>query len=161
MGERVIACGRPFYSHPDVPVYDHTVTKKLLHASNGRRDIAWLDGQTLMCFKPLNRDELTRCVTDEKRPRHITQAWGAFRVRSRPLWRYERPGSVAVALARNGVVVADSSSVVALDLEGGRELWSHPLPAAPVAWGLAVDRGGRVIVTLADGQVLSIGETIR
>ena len=31
------------------------------------------------------------------------------------------------------------------------------LPAAPVAWGLAVDRLGRIIVTLEDGRVLCFG----
>jgi len=155
-GNRVIACGRPFYSHPDIPVYDHTVTKKMLHASNGRRDIVWLDNSKLLCYEPLDRDALSRCVTDEKIPRHITQAWGKFKVSEKPLWQYDYPGSVAVAVSKNAVVVADTSQVVAIELRRGKRLWSQKLPSAPVPWGMAVDRMGRVILTLVDGQVLCI-----
>ena len=87
MGQRVIACGKPFYAHPNIPVYDHTVTKKLLHASNGHHDIVWLDNQELRCYAPLSTEALSRCVTDEKIPRHITQAWGEFKVSEQALWQ--------------------------------------------------------------------------
>jgi outer membrane protein assembly factor BamB len=158
VGDRVIACGGPFYAHPDIPVYDHTVTKKLLHTSAGQFDVVWLDGSKLACYEPLDVDALSRCVTDEKVPRHITQAWGEFRVSENPLWQRDFPGSVAVAAARDAVLIADASRVTALKLDGGDELWSQPIPASPVPWGMAVDRTGRVILTLVDGQVFAIGE---
>ncbi|UCC99655.1 MAG: PQQ-binding-like beta-propeller repeat protein, partial [Phycisphaerales bacterium] len=157
VGDRVIACGRPFYTLPEIPVYDHTVTKKLLHASTGDRDIVWLDNSKLLCYKPLDTDELSRCVTDEKIPQHITQAWGQFKVSAKPIWQHDCPGSLAVAIAKNAVVIADASEVTALDLIDGKQLWSRELPAAPVPWGMAVNRRGYVILTLVDGQVLCIG----
>jgi outer membrane protein assembly factor BamB len=157
IGSRVIAYGRPFYSHPNIPVYDHTVTKKMVHASTGQRDVVWLDSNKLLCYRPLNRAELSRCVTDEKIPRHITQAWGQFKVSTKPEWQYDCPGSIAVAVAKNAVVVADRSKVTALDLLDGQELWTEELSAAPVPWGLAVNRRGNVILTLVDGHVLCIG----
>ena len=40
----------------------------------------------------------------------------------------------------------------------GRRLWAAPLPAEPVRWGLAVDAGGRILVSLRGGQVLGFGE---
>ena len=43
---------------------------------------------------------------------------------------------------------------VAIDLQSGKPLWTQPLPAAPVPWGLAIDRAGRVLVTLVDGRIL-------
>jgi len=55
------------------------------------------------------------------------------------------------------VVVARGKQVVALSLADGGVLWSQPLPAPPVEWGVAVDRDGRVVVTLEDGQVLCFG----
>ena len=58
-------------------------------------------------------------------------------------------------------VVANRSEIVALDLKDGRVLWSQPIPSAPVTWGLAVDRDGRVIVTLEDGKVLCFGQNGR
>jgi len=44
-----------------------------------------------------------------------------------------------------------------LNLQDGKMLWSQSVPSAPVPWGLAVDRDGRVVVTLEDGQVLCFG----
>ena len=60
VGNRVIACGRPYYAHPDDKVYDHTVRKKMLHAGTGGRDIVWLDNRKLMGFDPIDRDALSR-----------------------------------------------------------------------------------------------------
>ena len=45
-------------------VHVHTVTKKMLHASAGQRDIVWLDNNKLLCYEPLDKAELSRCVTD-------------------------------------------------------------------------------------------------
>ena len=158
IGDRVIACGCPFYTNPDIPVYDHTVTKKILHSPTGQQDVVWLDNSKLLCYQPLDNDALSQCVTDDRIPKHITQAWGQFKVAEKPLWQHDCPGSIAVATAKNVVLVADASHVSALDLSNGKQLWTQPLPAAPVPWGLAVDRTGRVIVTLVDGQVLGIGQ---
>ena len=158
VGNRVIACGNPLYTHPDIPVYDHTVTKKLLHASAGQCDIIWIDNNRLACYEPLDKDVLSRCVTDENIPRHIIQAWGQFKVSQKPLWQHSCEGSLALAVAKNAVVIADSTRVAAVELRSGERLWSRTLPCAPVPWGMAVDRTGRVILTLVDGQVISIGE---
>ena len=59
------------------------------------------------------------------------------------------------------MIIAGKSELVALDIEDGGMLWSQPLPSAPVAWGLAVDRNGRVIVALEDGKVLCFGRDSR
>ena len=157
VGNRVIACGKPFYTRPDIPVYDHTVTKKLLHASTDRRDVVWIDNGKLLCYEPLDNGVLSRCVTNEKIPRHITQAWGEFKISEKPLWQYGCPDSIAIAITKNAVVVADASKVAAIDLKSGNQLWSQTLPSAPVPWGMAVDRNGRVILSLVDGRVLCIG----
>lgn len=78
----------------------------------------------------------------------------------------------ALAVAQNAVVVAgelarspdeDSKpefAVAALRLDNGEPMWSVSLPAAPVSWGLAVDRAGRSIVTLHNGSVVGVGPTL-
>ncbi|MEQ8786887.1 MAG: PQQ-binding-like beta-propeller repeat protein [Pirellulaceae bacterium] len=74
----------------------------------------------------------------------------------------------ALAITQNAVVVAGqlageddqgeaTFAVSSFDLAGGDTLWTAPLPAAPVSWGLAVDRAGRVVVTLVDGRVVCCG----
>ena len=75
----------------------------------------------------------------------------------------------ALALASNVVLVAGEIGpaqidtekqqaahygLTAFDLETGEPLWTADLPAAPVAWGIAVNAQGRVLVSLVDGQLL-------
>jgi outer membrane protein assembly factor BamB len=48
-------------------------------------------------------------------------------------------------------------SLVARTPDESRELWSYPLPAAPVRYALAVDSDGRIVVALADGRLLCLG----
>ena len=76
--------------------------------------------------------------------------------------------NVAVALAKNAVLVAgtdrragkreaspeETYGLAALENKTGKVLWRHSLPAGPVRWGVAVDRSGRVVVSLRDGRVL-------
>ena len=157
VGDRVIACGKPYYSHPDLDVYDHTVTSKMFHTSVADRDIVWVDNQRLLCYEPLETEALNRCVTDEKIPRHITQTWGEFKVDQQPLWGFNTTGGNAIAVTENAVVMAIGSNVVALNIKSGQRLWTHKLPATAVPWGLAVDRDGRAILTLTDGQVMCVG----
>jgi outer membrane protein assembly factor BamB len=80
--------------------------------------------------------------------------------------------NVAVALAANAVVVAgtdrrvpdpnafpvETYGIAALEIDSGRVLWKHPLPAGPVRWGTAIDRHGRVLVSLRDGRVLCLAD---
>jgi outer membrane protein assembly factor BamB len=83
--------------------------------------------------------------------------WGGLGIEDEPLWGYDCEESRAVAVCGNAAVVAQESQVVALSLEDGSVMWSQPVPAAPATWGLAIDRDGRVIVTLEDGKVLCFG----
>ncbi|MCY3021364.1 MAG: PQQ-binding-like beta-propeller repeat protein [Planctomycetota bacterium] len=48
--------------------------------------------------------------------------------------------------------------VLAAQKPDGSELWSQPLPAEPIRWGIAMDAGGRIVVTLQNGQVLCFGK---
>ena len=75
----------------------------------------------------------------------------------KPLWEHECHGTTALAVSHNAVLVANQSELMALDLDGGGVLWIQSLPAAPIPWGLAIDRDGRAIVSLEDGRVLGFG----
>ena len=83
--------------------------------------------------------------------------WGRLGIKDKPVWVYDCKDSEALAVCSNAVVVAGKTQVAALNLADGSVLWSEPLPGPAVTWGLAVDRDGRVIVALEDGQVLCFG----
>jgi len=46
--------------------------------------------------------------------------------------------------------------LMALKTTDGSKLWSLELPAAPIRHGLALDRHGRIIVTLEAGRALCL-----
>jgi outer membrane protein assembly factor BamB len=52
----------------------------------------------------------------------------------------------------------EGAKLVALPLGEGPPLWEHPLPSVPQRWGLAVDAGGRIVVTLRSGEILCFGK---
>ena len=90
----------------------------------------------------------------------------------KPVWA-ARPfnENVAVAVAKNAVIVMginrqfadrqappeETYGITALDIRTGKQIWQQAISAAPVAWGLAIDREGRVLATLQDGHVLCLG----
>ncbi len=76
----------------------------------------------------------------------------------------------AIVIAKNAILVAgvdrtgtgdqvkSTGGIAALSLDGGRPLWKHALPAPPSGWGLAVDKDGRILVSLQDGRVVCLGD---
>ena len=71
----------------------------------------------------------------------------------------------AVVLSANAVIVAGElpalkkdgplrPALVARNPVDGKPLWAQALPAPPQKWGLAVDRDGRVVLTLIDGRTV-------
>ena len=73
---------------------------------------------------------------------------------------------MAIAVGANAVLVAGNSGktagaeadhvLAAHSLKDGSLLWSRPLPAAPIWWGLATDRAGRIFAALQDGSVIGL-----
>jgi outer membrane protein assembly factor BamB len=157
VGDHVVVSGKPMYAHPEYPVYDRSVTEKLLLASAGDRDIAWINNQKVICFPRIDRQSLNDSITKERGGGYIITSWGKLEVPEEPLWEYDCVGSVAMAVCKNAVVVASKSEIAALSLQDGKVLWNKPLPSAPVSYGLAVDRDGRIVVALRDGRILCFG----
>jgi outer membrane protein assembly factor BamB len=59
-----------------------------------------------------------------------------------------------LAVGKNAVVVATDTDVMAFDLADGKPRWTQPLPAPPLPWGVALNRDGRVVVSLENGDVV-------
>ena len=158
VGDKVAVGGQPFYRDPDFPVVDATVIEKVLHTSLGDKDIIWKNNSTLLCYTPIDKQVLTDSVYEREYPGHyIIKPWGKLTLEQKPLWGYNCEGSVGIAVCMNAVLVVMESEVYALDINNGRLLWKQSVSSTPVDWGLAVDRDGRTIVTLEDGQVICFG----
>ena len=156
IGGQVVACGRPFYALPGAGVYDATVFGKVFVAPAGERDVVWVADQAnkkVLCYNRIDRNVLRNKMGGNR----FQLNWGKLGIKDRPLWAYDCKDGVAFAVGGNAVVVAGESRVVALNLTDGKVLWSEPLPAKPVTWGVAIDRSGRVLVSLEDGRILCFG----
>ena len=148
VGDGIRVAGKPYYAHPKYPVFDSSVFCKTLFTTDGGYDLAWANNTKLICFAGLQ----------ENRAGFQQGLWGKTQSKTvKPTWEFDCPKSVAVAICPNAVVVATPNEVTAPSLQDARMLWKHALPAAPVSWGLAVNREGKVIVTLESGRVLCFG----
>ena len=84
------------------------------------------------------------------------------------LWSHAGPGAyTAVALADKMVLAAGKSMLPprepatfcleSLSVQDGSLLWKVPLPAAAVEGGIVVNRDGRIVVSLQNGQIMCLG----
>ena len=153
IGDKIVAGGQPFYRHPKQSVYNADVSEKMLHISNGKQDIVWVNQKKVICSHHIDKQLLNDCVSGQRYSGYRAPIWGKLH----PVWEYNCEGSVALAMCKNAVVVAEKSQIVILDNQNGKILWSCPLEYSPVPWGLAVSRDGRIIVTLEDGSVQCFG----
>jgi outer membrane protein assembly factor BamB len=161
IGDQVAACGKPFYAHPNHDVFDPTVFDGIFLSEAVDRDIVWVTSQknkNVLCFDRIDRELLARKMAEPGNRFHLD--WRKLGVKDKPVWSHACRDSVAVAICRNAVVVAEKTKVVVLDIKDGRVLWSQPVPSPPVTWGLAVDHKGRVVVTLEDGTVMCFGQRL-
>ncbi|MDK1032566.1 MAG: PQQ-like beta-propeller repeat protein, partial [Planctomycetia bacterium] len=167
-GKRVIATGLfPLYSRPEDFHYIEEAELPgpagTLRITPASRVVNWRyevdrpqqgeqkEGNTLRMFK-----------TGEAR------AKGAVHIcRSRPFGE-----TIGAAIAANAVLAAgtnrrfdtpdgppvETHGIAALNIGDGKVLWSLPLPAGPVSWGVAIGPDGRVVVALQDGSIACFGK---
>ena len=60
-------------------------------------------------------------------------------------------------LANDQEVAKETHGITALNIRDGKPFWRHSLRSGPVRWGVAIDREGRVLVSLRSGQVICFG----
>jgi outer membrane protein assembly factor BamB len=155
-GDHVFACGQPWYKAPEHQVHDPSALEKVFLSRTGDRDIFWANNERIVCSRPIDSRQLNESLAARQR-NFMIPSWGELKFNEKPLWQWECPDSRAIATCADGVLVATGAEVTALDIEKGTMLWRQPLPAAPVPWGIAVDRNGKVVVTLENGQLLGFG----
>jgi outer membrane protein assembly factor BamB len=89
----------------------------------------------------------------------------------KPLWQSPHlRQTYALALGADAVIAAGqlaaddeavpAYAVAALATDRGTVRWSRALPAQPAWWGLALDKSGRVFISLADGRTLCFAASL-
>ncbi len=147
VGQDVVVAGEPLYYDLHWPFYDNDHYNKILWTTAGSRQIVWLNDTWLLACDASQRPALAKWLQAKR-------AWNLAPKKPAALWEVHTKPGRAVAVGRNAVVLATATDLIAYDSASGKTVWSKPLEKPPVAWGLAVNRDGAVIVTLEDGKVL-------
>ncbi|NUQ60953.1 MAG: PQQ-binding-like beta-propeller repeat protein [Pirellulales bacterium] len=141
VGEQVIAGGPPLYStRGDYRMVNQATLQTPL-------------GDLVFAYGPHDA-RLARFDPSANRQSGAKPRW-----ESQPLSRIAgvavTPETVVAAGLRDAAAATDPPlpQVVALSTKDGSTVWSQPLAATPAPWGVLVDRDGRTVVTLQDGQV--------
>jgi|GEM_PF-889910 len=157
IGDQVVAAGKPFYSRPEHMVFDPTVTDKLLHTQCGNHDLLWVNQNRIICLPHIDRQTLNACVAGTRYLGFLAPMWKKLAGPLKPVWEFNCPNSIALAVGKNAVAVADAAELAVLEAGSGKILWRQPLDYAPLPWGMAISRAGRVILTMKDGSVRCFG----
>jgi len=120
-----------------------------------------------MSFKTIDKQFLNNSVYEQaKEPVFMVRKWGELNIKDKPVWEYDCGEAVAMVRCKNTVIISTNFTrdrqrnyIEAIDISNGNRLWSEPLLSAPLPWGLIVDRDGRIIVTLEDGQIMCFGQS--
>lgn len=144
IGSQVFASGKPYYAHPQYPVYDWSVTNKTIYTRVGDLEFAWLNTAKLACY-----------AGAPPAPEVFAQAWGKPEIPGRtPRWTHATRGGRAWAVGQNAAVIATETELQAIALRDGQLLWTQTLAAPPVPWGVALTRDGHVVVALENGTLI-------
>lgn len=141
---------------------------KLYMAGGNSVSPAVFDAKTGQCLNP----PPTGMGSQAPRGRELRLAGGSVKVSGQPLYSlpempvYDKSTEWAdvIVTAKNGELAfrkqpGEKGAWELVARQGRKELWTQPLSAPPARWGIAVDAQGRIVVSLADGQVLSFEDS--
>jgi hypothetical protein len=118
------------------------------------RHIALIDGRLFCSRDPQTLDRIVESINKE------TKATGRIRdVMQVPLgdsvlWAGTTRDVCGLAVGADGLVVLHNDSAEGVSIDG-RSLWTVPLPATPMRWGVAL-AAKECVVTLSDGLVVCL-----
>jgi len=160
--------GKPWCSGPELYCQERARTT-IFKRHQGRaffqtsgRHIALVDGRLFCSRDPQALDRIVDLMnTDPKTGGKMgggTVPWDVMQipVDKSVLWAGGTADVCGLAVASDGLVVLQEDRVEGISAEG-HSLWTVPLPAAPVRWGVALT-GKQCVVTLTDGQVVCFTE---
>jgi hypothetical protein len=119
------------------------------------RHLGLLDGR-LFCSRDVKAlDRIVESMNKEPKSRGSIPDVMRVPVDDSILWTGKTADVCGLALGTDGLVVLHRDSVEGVSTDG-QSLWTVPLPAPPVRWGIAIT-GRQCVVTLSDGAVVCLG----
>ncbi len=158
--------GKPLSSGPEL--FSHEWTKTTIFKRHqGRvyfqtsgRHIALVDGRLFCSRDPQALDRIVELMNKDPKtggkmgggtvPQDVMQVSTDDSI----LWAGNTADVRGLAIGADGLVVLHHDSVEGVSVDG-RSLWTAPLPAPPVRWGIALT-GRECVVTLSDGIVVCL-----
>ena len=119
------------------------------------RHVALLDGRLFSARDLQALDRIVELMNKEPKASQRIRDVMRIPLSDPAVWAGKAADVCGLAIGSDGLVVLHRDGVEGVTAEG-RSLWTAPLPAPPVRWGIALT-GSQCVVTLSDGLVVGLG----
>ena len=160
--------GRPLCSGPELFSHEHartTIFKRhqgRVYFQTAGRHIALVAGRLFCARDPRALERIVDLMNKDPKtggrigggtvPRDVLQV----PVDDTILWASNTADVRGLAVGADGLVVLHRKSAEGISVDG-QSLWTAPLPAPPMRWGIALTRR-ECVVTLSDGSVVCLAK---
>ena len=150
--------GPELFSHDHARITVMTGQQSRAYFQVSGRHIVLADGRLFCSRDPKALDRIVQSIQKAPKP---DGKWGTVpkyvmkvALDDSILWASNAADVRGLAVATNGLVVLHQKSVEGVSVDG-RSLWTVPVPASPVRWGIALT-AKHCVVTLSDGLVVCL-----
>jgi len=119
------------------------------------RHVALIDGRLFCSRDPRALDRIVDLMNKAPKTTGTVQDAMQVPVDASILWASDTADVRGLAVAADGLIALHDNSVEAIAADG-KSLWTAPLPAPPIRWGIALT-ANHCVVTLSDGHVICLG----
>jgi len=116
------------------------------------RNVALIDGRLVCSRNVQGLDRIVDLMNKGPKTSQTIRDVMTIPLNDSILWAGKTKDVCGLALGTNGLIALHRNSVEGVSIDG-RSLWTAPLPAPPVRWGVALT-GRDCIVTVSDGHVV-------
>ena len=151
------SCAGPeLYSHESARTTIFKRHQGRVYFQTSGRHVALIDGRLFAARDSDALDRIVDLMNKEPKSRGTIPDVMRVPVDDSILWAGKTADVCGLAIGADGLVVLHQKSVEGVSADG-RSLWTAPLPAPPVRWGVALT-GKQCVVTLSDGIMVCFGE---
>jgi hypothetical protein len=157
-GDKLACTGPELFSHERARTTIFKRHQGRVYFEMSNRHVALIDGR-LFCSRDLQGlDRIVDLIN--KSPKASGTISNIMRVplSDSILWTGKTKDVCGLAVGSNGLVALHHDSVEGVS-QDGRSMWTVPLPASPIRWGVALTKN-KCVVTLSDEHVVCINNKL-